>query len=294
MTIIDGNKIAKQINNGIVQNILELNSNKTSCLNRRPNLAIILVGDNKDSELYVNKKLKTAKKVGIDTHLYKCDTDSGQGEVLDMVDFLNKDDAIDAIMVQLPLPKEGGYDTDEIIARIKPDKDVDRFHPDNINPVKNTCDSGLILPPVFGAVLEMLKEINFDLTDKIVTIVSKSDIFGGSLAKCLSCRGASALAAKPDDPDMQARCQEADLLITVVGQPGLISSGMIKEDAVIIDVGISRDLGSVKGDVDFEDIKDTAAYVSPVPGGVGPLTVAMTLKNTLELYKRRCFIDEQK
>ncbi len=279
--------MAEDIKDEIVKEILELNKDNTNCLNRRPNLAIILVGNNTDSNLYVDKKVNTAKLVGIDTHVYQCDKDSGQAKLLEMIDFLNNDQEIDAIMVQLPLPKGRDYDTDEIIARVKPEKDVDRFHPVNIKPVKDTCDAGIILPPVFGVILEMLKSIDCDLEDKIVTIVSKSEIFGGSLAKTLSCRGASALVVKPDAEDLAERTTEADVLIPVIGKPGLITGSMIKEDAIIIDVGITRDMGSIKGDVDTESCQDLAAYISPVPGGVGPMTVAMTLKNTLELYKIR-------
>jgi len=292
--IINGQALAEDIKDEIVKEILKLNKDNTHCLNRRPNLAIILVGDSADSNLYVDKKVNTAKLVGMDTHVYKCDKDSGQAKLLEMIDFLNNDKEIDAIMVQLPLPKDNNYNTDEIIARVKPEKDVDRFHPVNIKSVKDTCDTGIILPPVFGVILEMLKSIDYDLEDKIVTIVSRSEIFGGSLAKTLSCRGASALAVKPDADDLAERCLEADVLIPVIGQPGLITGSMIKEDAIIIDVGITRDMGSVKGDVDAESCKERAAYISPVPGGVGPMTVAMILKNTLELFKRRCVGKKEK
>ena len=282
--------MAEVIKDEIVKEILELNKDNNNCLNRRPNLAIILVGDNAGSNLYVEKTAGTAKLVGIDTHVYKCDEDSGQTKLLEMIDFLNNDKEIDAIMVQLPLPKDRDYDVDGVIARVKPEKDVDRFHPANIKPVKDTCDSGLILPPVFSTILEMFKSIDLDLEDKIITIVSKSEVFGGSLAKTFSCRGASALAVKPDVEDLAERTLEADILIPVIGKPGLITGSMIKEDAIIIDVGITRDMGAVKGDVDRESCQERAAYISPVPGGVGPMTVAMTLKNTLELYKRRCAV----
>jgi methylenetetrahydrofolate dehydrogenase (NADP+)/methenyltetrahydrofolate cyclohydrolase len=286
--IINGRELAEKVKDKIVKDIIDLNKDKTQNLNRRPNLAIVLVGNKKDSELYVDKKVKTAVLVGVDTHLYNCDADMGQKKLLETIEFLNKDEMIDAIMVQLPLPKDQDYNTDEVIKAINPAKDVDRFHPDNIRTIKSSCDSGLILPPVFGVILEMLKSIEFDLTDKVVTIVSKSEIFGGSLAKCLSCRGASALAIKPDAEDLIERCQEAELLIPVIGKPGFISASMAQDGVVIIDVGITRDMGSVKGDVDFESCKEKASYISPVPGGVGPMTVAMTLKNSLELYKKRC------
>ena len=278
MKIIDGKQLAEKINDQTVQEIVRLN--------HRPNLAIILVGDNADSDLYVKKKIETGKKVGIDTHLYKCAADFGQEKILEMIDFLNEDPGIDAIMVQLPLPKESGYDTDAIIARIKAEKDVDRFHPENIKPIISSCSEHHILPPVFGVVFEMLKSINCDLKDKQVSILSKSEIFGGSLAKVFNCKGAQAAVCHPDDPEIILKTSQADILVPVIGRPKFVKKEMVKLEAVIIDVGITRDMGSIYGDVDFEDVKDKAGYITPVPGGVGPMTVALTLRNTLELYKR--------
>ena len=277
--IIDGKKLAEDINN---QTVLEVQT-----LPRRPNLAIIIVGDNPDSDLYVSKKEKKAKEVGVDTHTYKCEQDIGQGKLLETIDWLNQDDMIDGIMVQLPLPKDGDYNTDEIIKRIRPDKDVDRFHPENIKPIRETCSDKHIMPPVFGVVLEMLKSISIELEDTKVTILSKSEIFGGSLAKALECKGAKTTVCSADDPEVSEKSRGADILIPVIGKPKFVKGDMIKEDVVIIDVGITREMGSVYGDVDFEDVKDKAGYISPVPGGVGPMTVALTLRNTLELYKRR-------
>ncbi len=278
--IIDGKALAKKIKGQIVKEVAKPGA-------KRPNLAIIFVGNNSDSCLYVEKKEKAAKEVGVDTHLYKCAPDIGQEKVLETIDFLNKDEAIDAILVQLPLPQDQDYNTDEIIACIKPAKDVDRFHPENIGPIRNTCDSGLIMPPVFGAVLEMLNSINCQLEDKLVTIISNSEIFGSSLAKALECRGAQTNVCSANDQELAAKTQEADILIPAIGRPKFITRDMIKEEVIIIDVGITRDKGSVFGDVNLTDVKDKAGYISPVPGGVGPLTVALTLKNTLELHMRR-------
>lgn len=277
--IIDGKALAEKINDKTVREVVKLD--------RRPNLAIILVGDNPDSSLYVGKKEKKAKEIGIDTHCYKCDEDIGQAKMLEMIDFFNKDDLIDAIMVQLPLPREQGYNTDEIIARIKPKKDVDRFHPSNIGPITTTCDFNMIMPPVFGVILEMLASIDCDLEGNKVTILANSEIFGGSLAKVLECRGAECSVVSADDTKAKEKCSQADILISVIGRPRFVKKDMVKKDAVIIDVGITREMGSIYGDVDFEDVKDKAGYISPVPGGVGPMTVAITLRNVLELYKRR-------
>jgi methylenetetrahydrofolate dehydrogenase (NADP+) / methenyltetrahydrofolate cyclohydrolase len=277
--IIDGKILAKKINDATAKEILKLG--------RRPGLAIILVGDNSDSDLYVNKKIATGKEVGVDTHLYKCDADMGQAKLLETIGFLNTDNEIDAIMVQLPLPKDAGYNTDAVIKSIKPEKDVDRFHPDNIGPLVSTYDPGAVMPPVFGVILEMFKSIDYEVSGKRAIVVSKSDIFGGSLAKVLACRGAIAEAVHPDADNLADKTGSADVLISVIGRPKFIKKEMIKQGAVIIDVGITRELGSTFGDVDFEDCDEKAGYISPVPGGVGPMTVAITLKNTLELYKKR-------
>ncbi len=277
--IIDGKKLAKKIKDNIVKEVTKLGA--------RPNLAIILVGNNSDSELYVSKKEKTAKIVGVDTHCYKCEAGVGQEKILEIIDFLNNDETIDAIMVQLPLPKNKGYDTDKIIKSIKPEKDVDRFHPANIGPITKACSPELILPPVFGVILEMLKSINCDLENKKIKMIANSQIFGGSLAKALECKGAKTTLCQAEDPELVSKCAQADILIPVIGKPKFIKKKMIKPGAIIIDVGITREMGSVYGDVDFDDVKDKAGYISPVPGGVGPMTVALTLRNTLELHKRR-------
>lgn len=281
--IINGNQLAEKIKNEIVKEILELNGGLTVAP-RRPNLAIILIGEREDSKLYVNLKEKEAKKVGIDTHLYKCPENISEGEALDMIKCLNNDGAIDAILIQLPLP--AGFDTDKIIRAIDPKKDVDGFHPDNLSILFKTRDHAGVMPPVFEAVLEMLKSIKYELKGKQVCVISNSEIFGKALARVLECGQAKAAAMRADDADLKKKTSQADLLITAVGKPEFIKKEMVKKDAVVIDVGITKKDGKVRGDVDFEDVKSKASYITPVPGGVGPMTIAMALKNTLELYKK--------
>ncbi len=280
MQIIDGKAIAEKINDKTAKEVYGLKG-------RRPNLAIVLIGDNPDSDLYVSKKIEAGKKVGIDTHLYKCEAGLGQAKLLEMIDFLDKDPEIDAIMVQLPLPKDQGYDTDEVIARIDPEKDLDRFHPQNIKKMLEDFSDQTILPPVFAVIFEMLDSLEIDLKDKKVAIVSKSEIFGGNLAKIFGFKGAEAEVVHPDDQNVAEKTSQADILIPVVGRPKFIKKDMVKAGAVVIDVGITRDMGSIYGDVDLDDVKEVAGYSSPVPGGVGPVTVAITLRNALELYKAR-------
>lgn len=286
--IIDGKKLADKIKDEIVSEIIKLNGGLSSAT-RRPNLAIVLIGEREDSKIYVNLKEKEAKKAGIDTHLYKCPENISEGEVLDMIECLNNDDTIDAILVQLPLP--AGFDTDKIIRAIDPKKDVDGFHPDNLAILFKTRNHAGMMPPVFEAVLEMLKSIKYELKGKQACVISNSEIFGKALARVLECGQAKAAAIRADDADLQKKTSQADLLITAVGKPGLIKKSMIKKDAVVIDIGITKKDGKIRGDVDFEDVKNKASYITPVPGGVGPMTIAMALKNTLELYKRRRILD---
>lgn len=274
--IIDGKKLAAKIENKIVNEIY-----KTG---KRPNLAIILIGDRSDSKLYVDLKQKEAKYVGIDTHLYEHDKNISEQELLEMVDFLNKDKNIDAILIQLPLPD--GFDTDTIIMAMDPKKDIDGFHPDNLENLLSSCEAN-IMPPVFGVVLEIVRDIKFDLKNKIACVLSNSDIFGKSLAHILKCRGAEILLAGPDDKDLAEKTNKADILITAVGRPGIITGDMVKEGVVLIDIGITKKDKKVLGDVDFDSVKEKAGYITPVPGGVGPMTIAMAFKNTLDLFKKK-------
>ena len=281
--IIDGQALAEKIKDNIVKEILELNNNKPDCPHR-PNLAIILVGDREDSKLYVSSKEKEAKKVGIDTHIYRCPEKTKELKILKIIDCLNKDELIDGILIQLPLPT--GFNTDKIIKAINPAKDVDCFHPENLKIILGSCDHNHILSPVFSAVLEMLSSINCRLKDKQICLIANSDIFGKSLGKILACRGAKVKITKANDKNLREETAKADILITAVGQPKFIKKEMVKKEAVIIDIGITKEGKRVCGDVDFSQVKDKASYITPVPGGVGPLTIAMLFRNTLELYKK--------
>ncbi|OGF23720.1 hypothetical protein A3H66_00125 [Candidatus Falkowbacteria bacterium RIFCSPLOWO2_02_FULL_45_21] len=285
MRIIDGKKLAEKIKDRIVKDIIRLNGGQLERVLARPNLAIILIGERDDSKLYVKLKEKEAKKVGFDTYLYKCKQEISESELLEIIKCLNQDELIDAILVQLPLPE--AIDADTIIMSIDPVKDVDGFQPDNLEKLLKTCDFGGLMPPVFATVLEMFASIDYEVKDQRVCIVSNSDIFGRSLAHVLNCRGAKAEMVRAEDKGLREKTVKADVLITAVGKPKFIKKEMIKEQAVIIDIGIARQNGQVVGDVDFMDVKDKAGHITPVPGGVGPLTVAMALNNTLEIYKRR-------
>lgn len=283
--IIDGRALAEKIKDEIVKEVEAICHIASLHNGPRPNLAIILVGSREDSELYVSLKEKEAKKVGIDTHLYKLTENANEAEILEVINYLNNDDSVDGILIQLPLP--ASINTDKIIKAMNPEKDVDGFHPDNLKILLGSCDHEQAVPPVIKVILEILASVNFDLAGKEVCVVANSDIFGISMAKVLQCKGAKVSVAKADDDNLSEKTKEADVLITAVGQPRLIKKEMVKKDAVVIDIGITKKGKEVCGDVDFEDVKDKVGYITPVPGGVGPLTIAMAFRNVLELYKRR-------
>lgn len=262
---IDGRILAENIKDEVTKEIFELGY--------RPNLAIILIGNRSDSELYVKLKEQEAKKVGIDTHLYKCTSKTSEEEILSMINHLNNDELIDGILIQLPLPE--GFNTDKIIKAINPNKDVDGFHPDNKT----------ILSPVHQTIFEMLASVDYELQDKKTVIISNSDIFGKSLAKLLKKEKAIVKIAGINDKNLIKKTSEADLLISAVGKPHFIKKEMVKKDAVVIDIGITKKDTLVFGDVDYDDVYDKASYITPVPGGVGPMTIAVLFRNTLKLYK---------
>lgn len=258
---IDGRAIAENIKKQIAQEIFEAKG-------PRPNLAIILVGEREDSKLYVSLKEKEGVKVGVDTNTYKLDSDVPEQELLDVIKFLNSDPLIDGVLIQLPLPDK--FDTDRIIAALDPNKDVDGFHPEHPD---------YILSPVLASVLACLEEIKFDYPGKSACVLYNSEIFGESVKKALEKKGMNIVA--------KDKSADADLLISAIGEPQVIKGNQIKDKAVIIDIGITKVEGKVLGDVDFESVKDKASFITPVPGGIGPMTVAFLLKNTWEIYKRK-------
>ncbi len=258
---IDGRAIAERIKDGIAQEIYNFQG-------PRPNLAIILVGEREDSKLYVSLKQKAAVKVGVDTHLYKLEEDESEEKLLEMISYLNQDNLIDGILVQLPLPPK--FDADKVIAALDPNKDVDGFHAD--------CPSYLV-SPVLASIRACLEEMKFDSQGKTACVLYNSDIFGQSVKEILEKRGLRVVAREESS--------QADLLVSALGRPHFVKEGMIKEDAVIIDIGITKVDGQVLGDIDLESVKDKASYITPVPGGIGPMTIAFLFKNVLEIFKRR-------
>jgi methylenetetrahydrofolate dehydrogenase (NADP+) / methenyltetrahydrofolate cyclohydrolase len=276
MQLIDGKRIAEKIKDDIVKEILTPGD-------ERPNLAIILVGEREDSQIYVRLKEKEAKKVGIDTHLYKCDSDISEADLLATIDFLNNDEMIDGILLQLPLPD--GFDTKKIVSRIDSTKDVDGFHPENLE--RYMAGEAVEIEPLLVSVTKRIfDDMEFSPKGKRAVAVVNSEFFGKTMQYAMASLGAEAIFCYPDDLELSVKTCGADILITALGQPHFIKAEMIKSDAVVIDIGISRlPDGQIAGDVDALSVVDKPGYLTPVPGGVGPLTIAMALFNTLKLYR---------
>ncbi|HZJ41590.1 MAG TPA: bifunctional 5,10-methylenetetrahydrofolate dehydrogenase/5,10-methenyltetrahydrofolate cyclohydrolase [Patescibacteria group bacterium] len=260
VNLIDGTKIAKRVKDKIAQEVYKRKE-------LRPNLAILLVGEREDSKLYVSLKEREGKKIGIDTHLYKLSAETSEKELLDVIDFLNKDKDIDGVLIQLPLPKK--FNTDKIINALDPKKDVDGFHPQKPE---------YIVSPVIASVGACLDKTKMVGEGKKACSLHHSEVFGKGLIEMLKKRGFTMVSKKDSD--------KADLLITALGEPETIKKEMIKEGAVIIDIGIFKKDNKVLGDVDFNDIKNKASYITPVPGGIGPMTIAFLFKNVFEIFKR--------
>ena len=275
MKLIDGKQIAKDIIRQVADEIIDQKL--------KVGLAVVLIGNDSASELYVKLKNKACNKVGIDFHLYRFPDDVTTQQVIDGIKFLNEDTDINAILVQLPLPSD--LDTKRIITAIDPKKDVDGFHPDNIK--KYTNGQTDFLPGLNEGINILLESTNQSLIDKKICILANSDEFAEPLEKYFINKGYTASHIHLDDKDWIERTKQADILITAVGKPLLITEENIKKDAIIIDVGTNRlTKNTIVGDVDFDSVCEKCSFITPVPGGVGPMTIAMLLKNSVKLTQQ--------
>lgn len=275
--IIDGKKLA--------ENLLITLQRDIKALGRHPGLAAILIGDDEPSKLYIRNKKKAAERVGINFYEYRCGGETlpniTQEEILQAIDFLNKDPEVDGIIVQLPIPKK--FDTKTIINRISPVKDVDGFQPQD--PLL-LSEKIIITPPLIGAVTEALASTGETLEGKQAVIVSKNPIFSRPMGAALEKLGITTETITPD-PGFDEITKKADILIVIVGKRGIIKKSMVKPGAIVIDVG-TNPIGDDQfaGDVDPE-VTEVAGWLTPVPGGVGPLTVAMLLRGTYDLAQKK-------
>lgn len=273
-TIIDGKKIANEL--------LEDLKLKTSKLEKKPCLAVILASDDASSKIYVNSKEKHSLYLGFKSSIYRFDKSITQGGLIKLIHELNENPDVNGILVQLPL-----YDhlnAQEIIELINPKKDVDGFHPINVGKLSLNLEPWATCCTPKG-IIKLLKAYKIDLVGKNVLVIGRSNIVGKPVGTMLLNENATVTLAHSKTRDLKNIAKQADIIISATGCPKLIKADMVKKGAVVIDVGISRQLnGKLIGDVDFEKVKNVASYITPVPGGVGPMTIACLMENTYELY----------
>ena len=273
--IIDGNKIAQEVRHSVRKEALDFKE-KTGIV---PGLAVILVGEDPASQVYVGRKAKACAEVGFLSREYKLSADTSEAKLLNIISELNADQVIHGILVQLPLPKH--IHTDKIIAAIDPQKDVDGFHPYNVGGL--VSGNPLFVPCTPRGIMELISRTGIELAGKEAVVVGRSNIVGKPMALLLLAQHATVTICHSRTKDLPAVTRRADVLIAAVGKAEMIKANMVKEGAVVIDVGVNRlESGKLVGDVAFNEVAPKASYITPVPGGVGPMTIAMLMKNTLD------------
>lgn len=272
--LIDGKALAAKMKEEV--------RSEATVLTRKPGLAVILVGEDPASRVYVTSKRKDCEECGFYSEEYALPASTSQRELLELIDTLNKRADIDGILTQLPLPK--GLNEKEVLLAIHPDKDVDCFHPYNVG--KLTIGEPVFQPCTPGGIMEMLNEYHIDPAGKRCVVLGRSNIVGKPMALLLLHANGTVVICHSKTPDMKALAASADILVSAVGKTGLVTADMVKEGAVVIDVAMNRnDAGKLCGDVCFAEVAEKASYITPVPGGVGPMTRAMLMKNTLTAAK---------
>ncbi|HDE3938397.1 TPA: bifunctional methylenetetrahydrofolate dehydrogenase/methenyltetrahydrofolate cyclohydrolase FolD [Staphylococcus aureus] len=281
--ILDGKQIAKDYRQGLQDQVEALKEKGFT-----PKLSVILVGNDGASQSYVRSKKKAAEKIGMISEIVHLEETATEEEVLNELNRLNNDDSVSGILVQVPLPKQ--VSEQKILEAINPEKDVDGFHPINIG--KLYIDEQTFVPCTPLGIMEILKHADIDLEGKNAVVIGRSHIVGQPVSKLLLQKNASVTILHSRSKDMASYLKDADVIVSAVGKPGLVTKDVVKEGAVIIDVGNTPDEnGKLKGDVDYDAVKEIAGAITPVPGGVGPLTITMVLNNTLLAEKMRRGID---
>ena len=287
MELLDGKKTSSLVQEAIAEEVRQIVAKG----HRPPHLAAILVGNNGASMTYVNNKVTACERVGFASSVVNLPEDISQEALLEEIEKLNKDKSIDGFIVQLPLPKH--INEQEVLLTVNPDKDADGFHPTNFGRMALGLDA--FIPATPYGILELLTQYKIPTDGKHVVVIGRSDIVGRPISILLSQKpwNATVTLTHSRTQNLSKLTQEADIIIAALGIPNFLKAEMVKEGAVIIDVGITRvaDASAKKGfrivgDVDFEQVKQKASYITPVPGGVGPMTIAMLMKNTLNAYKR--------
>lgn len=290
MRLIDGKTISDAIKKEIAAEVASLMDKG----HRPPHMAAILVGHDGASETYIASKEKNCRAVGMTSSLYRYEENISEKELLEVISFLNDDEEVDGFIVQLPLPRH--MDVDRIIAAVNPDKDIDGFHPVNMGRLALGEDA--FVPATPCGIMELLKRDGIETSGKKCVVLGRSNIVGTPMALLMSRNNPHANATvticHSKTADLAAEARQADILVAALGKPGFVTADMVKDGAVVVDVGIHRIADSTKqsgfrlvGDVDFEKVAPKCAAITPVPGGVGPMTIAALLMNTMKAYKKK-------
>jgi methylenetetrahydrofolate dehydrogenase (NADP+)/methenyltetrahydrofolate cyclohydrolase len=277
--ILDGKAAAEKIREEVKAGVAALKAK----YGVTPGLTVIIVGDDPASKVYVDNKHKTCRELGIASQVVRLAADTAEEELVAHIDRLNADPAVHGILVQLPLP--GHIDTDKVLDRIRPDKDVDGFHPVNVGNLALGREA--LVPCTPHGVMKLLAMEGIATEGKRAVVVGRSNIVGKPMASLLLAGNATVTVCHSRTRDLAAVCREADILVAAIGKAGFVTADMVKPGAVVIDVGINRVEGRLIGDVDFAAVKEIAGAITPVPGGVGPLTIAMLMDNTLKAAKKQ-------
>lgn len=272
--IIDGKAISAQIRKELAEEV--------SAMKEKPGLAVVIVGEDPASQVYVRNKKRACEELGMYSEVYALPENTSESQLLELIDTLNSAPAIDGILVQLPLPKH--INPDAVIANIRPDKDVDAFHPVNVG--KIMIGKYDFLPCTPAGVMQLLERSGIDIAGKRCVVIGRSNIVGKPQAMLMLHANATVTICHSRTENIAGICREADILVSAVGRAGFVTPDMVKEGAAVIDVGMNRDSeGKLVGDVDFAAVEPKAGWITPVPGGVGPMTITMLMKNTLSAAK---------
>ena len=280
MTIIDG----KALSDKILKEIENEHSELQAKVGRKAGLAVIIVGENPASQIYVRNKIRACERVGFHSETIRLDEHITEENLLLEIEKLNNDSNIDGILVQLPIPKH--INELKVINAISAEKDVDGFHTTNIGKMMIGDETGF-LPCTPAGVIQMFEEYNIDLEGKDVLVIGQSNIVGKPMTLLLIKKRATVQVCNSKTKNLPEKLQKADVVVAAAGSPKLVKGSDVKEGVVVIDIGINRVDGKICGDVDFEEVSQKASYITPVPGGVGPMTIAMLIKNTFKSYKQK-------
>jgi methylenetetrahydrofolate dehydrogenase (NADP+)/methenyltetrahydrofolate cyclohydrolase len=272
----------KEVSAAVKERVKAESADFTAKTGITPGLAVIIVGEDPASQIYVRNKHKTCAEMGFHSFQHELPESTTEAELLNLIDKLNADDTVHGILVQMPLPKHINENT--VINAISPDKDVDAFHPSNVGHIM--IGDYKFLPGTPAGVMELLASEEIDITGKRCVIIGRSNIVGKPMAMLLLHKHGTVTICHSHTKDLSEITREADILVAAIGKEAFVTADMVKEGAAVIDVGINRNAeGKVRGDVDFEAVKEKASYITPVPGGVGPMTIAMLMQNTLTAAK---------